>query len=109
MAPGDPKLVPCREIAVKAAGQADLVHLRQGQKNNGRCSRTSVIDFKSISSVGAGLPTVYSSVFELATSSYAECEKQHQSLPRREAALTIPQHQPVPQRTRSLLLASRQR
>ena len=59
MAPGDPKLVPCREIAVKAAGQADLVHLRQGQKNNnGRCSRTSVIYFKSISSVRAGLPTV---------------------------------------------------
>ena len=57
MAPGDPKLVPCREIAVKAAGQADLVHLRQGQKNNGRC-RTSVIYFKSISSVRAGLPTV---------------------------------------------------
>ena len=56
MAPGDPKLVPCREIAVKAAGQADLAHLLQGQKNNGRC-RTSVIDFKSISSVRAGLPT----------------------------------------------------
>ena len=108
MAPGDPKLVPCRAIAVKAAGHADLAHLLQGKNNNGRC-RTSVIDFKSISSVRAGLPTVYSSIFELATSSYAECEKQHQSLPRREAALAIPQHQPVPRRTRSLLLGSRQR
>ena len=59
MAPGDPKFVPCRGIAVKAAGQADLVHLLQGQKNNGRC-RTSVVDFKSFSmvSVRAGLPTV---------------------------------------------------
>ena len=75
MASGDHKLVPCRKIAVKAAGQADLVHLLQGQKNNGRC-RTSVIDFKSISSVRAGLPTVSSSIFDLATSSYAECEKQ---------------------------------
>ena len=57
MAPGDPKFVPCRGIAVKAAGQADLVHLLQGQKNSGLC-RTSVIYFKSISSVRAGLPTV---------------------------------------------------
>ena len=53
MAPGDPNFVPCRGIAVKA----DLVHLPQGQKNNGRC-RTSVIAFKSISSVRVGLPTV---------------------------------------------------
>ena len=57
MAPGDPKFVLCRGIAVIAAGQADLVHLLQGQKNNGRC-RTSVIDFKSNSSGRAGLPTV---------------------------------------------------
>ena len=57
MAPGDPKFVPCRGSAVSAAGQADLVHLLQGQNINGRC-RTSVIDFKSISSVREGLPAV---------------------------------------------------
>ena len=37
MAPGDPKFVPCRGIAVKATGQTDLVHL----KKNMNASRPS--------------------------------------------------------------------
>ena len=61
MAPGDPKLVPCREIAVKAAGQADLVHLRQGQKNNGRLQQDKRNRFQ---------------VYFLRTSRIAYCVKQ---------------------------------